>query len=204
MDKYLDFWNLMAYDFAGSWDHTSGHQANIRKCGPKPQSTPFCAEEAIDYYINNGIPSNKMVLGMPLYGRAFCNTAGPGEPYNGIGAVDSDHGSWEAGIWDYKALPRPGAQEHFDSDIIASWSYDSNAKMMVTYDTVGCEKKKCEYIKKKKLGGAMWWETSGDRKGGGSLIATVAGELGNLDKKPNCLSYPQSKFDNIRKGCPNE
>jgi chitinase len=207
MDRYLDFWNLMAYDMAGSWDQTAGHQANIYKSMSKPAATPFCADDAINYYIANGLPANKLVLGMPIYGRAFLNTDGPGSPYNGVGAPQQP-GSWEAGVWDYKALPRPGATELFDPNIIASWSYDNGQRMMVTYDTVECERKKCEYIRKKQLGGAMWWETSGDRKDDHSLIATVASSLGggdynSLDKADNCLSYPWSKYDNLRNGFPN-
>lgn len=157
----------------------------------------------MNYYIDNGVPSHKMVLGMPLYGRAFCETAGPGQPYNGIGAAEQPY-SWEAGVYDYKALPRPGAQENFDQSIIASWSYDQAARKMVSYDTVECAKAKCGYIKNKGLGGAMWWELSGDRSDGGSLVTAVAGELASLDRSENCLTFPQSKYGNLLKGFPGE
>ncbi|KAI0081240.1 glycoside hydrolase [Panus rudis PR-1116 ss-1] len=29
MDQYLDLWNMMAYDFSGSWDKIANHQANL-------------------------------------------------------------------------------------------------------------------------------------------------------------------------------
>lgn len=101
MDSYLDFWNLMAYDFTGTWSTHAGHQANLQGCHHNPRSTPVSVEGAVRHYVEHcGIHPNKLVIGMPLYGRSFANTAGPGGSYQG---VDSG-ASWEAGsgIWDYK------------------------------------------------------------------------------------------------------
>ena len=186
---------------AGSWDSVSGHQANIYKSSSNPSSTQFSADEAIKYYTSQISPS-KICLGMPIYGRAFLNTDGPGKPYSGVG-----EGSWEHGVWDYKALPRPGATEYYDPDLIASWSYDPAQRMMVTYDTPQVERRKADYIKEKGLGGAMWWECSADKKGDQSLVWIVANALGTsdysaLDRTDNLLNYPQSKYDNLRNQFP--
>lgn len=207
MTPLLDFYNLMAYDYAGSWDSNAGHQANIYPSSGNPASTPFSTAAALNHYINIcGVPPAKMVLGMPLYGRAFANTDGPGKPFNGVGP-----GSWENGVWDYKALPLPGATEEIDTNAEAAWCYDSNLRTMVSYDNVQMSRTKADYIKQRGLGGAMWWESSGDKGGrtadaaDGSLIGSFvdfAGGIGALDQTANAISFPESRYDNLRNGFP--
>lgn len=168
MDQYLDFWNLMAYDYAGSWDTVAGHNANLHPSNDNPGSTPFNTDQAINYYISHGVASHKIVMGMPLYGRAFSDTNGPGQAYNGVGA-----GSWENGVWDYKALPQPCCAVTNLDEAAASYCYNSKSRLFISYDTTEIARKKGEYIKSNGLGGGMWWELSGDKQGDDSLIATV-------------------------------
>ncbi|EMD00056.1 glycoside hydrolase family 18 protein [Baudoinia panamericana UAMH 10762] len=206
MDRCLDFWNMMAYDFAGSWDQKAGHQANVFPSKQCPQATPFSIDFAVKYYIEHGVQSSKIVLGMPLYGRAFQNTDGPGSGFSGVG-----EGSWENGVWDYKALPRPASELHHDNEATASWCYDLGTRTMVSYDTPQAATQKVEYIKRNALGGAMWWETSGDQpiSQPGSLIRIVVEGLGgfegrHMERADNVLQYPESKYDNLRNGMPGE
>ncbi|KAF4436653.1 chitinase 1 [Fusarium acutatum] len=195
LGSVLDHVNLMAYDYAGSWSAFSGHQANKYANTKIPNATPFNTDQAVKAYVNGGVPSAKMVLGMPIYGRAFQNTAGLGQPYTGVGS-----GSWENGIWDYKALPKAGASLVYDRDAQASYSYDSNTKELISFDTPGMVENKVLYIKNLGLGGSMFWEASADKTGANSLIGTSSKKLGTLDSTNNCLSYPNSQYANIAKG----
>ncbi|KAJ8096775.1 glycoside hydrolase superfamily [Lipomyces tetrasporus] len=194
MDRYLDFWNLMAYDFAGpTWSKTAGHQANV-------YGYQYSIDKAIEMYRQAGVHPSKMIMGMPLYGRAFGNTDGPAHGFQGDGGT----GTWENGVFDYKVLPRPGAREYFDRQAIASYSYDSGKRIMITYDTPECSKIKARYIRDNSLGGVMWWESSGDApiSSDRSIVRAVVDDFGGqngLDKSDkNCLHYSESVYDNIR------
>ncbi|KAM0324854.1 hypothetical protein ACHAQA_007820 [Verticillium albo-atrum] len=198
MDPLLDFWNLMAYDYAGSWDARAGHQANLRPSGANPGSTPFSTTAALEGYAARGVAASKIVLGMPLYGRAFENTDGPGAAYQGVG-----EGSWEQGVLDFKALPAAGATEVDDDEIGASWSWDAAQRKLVTYDTASMARKKAQFVCERGLGGAMWWESSADKTGADSLIGNVVEVLGGpagLRQQANCITQPHTKYDNLRRG----
>ncbi|KAE8379951.1 glycoside hydrolase superfamily [Aspergillus bertholletiae] len=196
IDKYLDLWNLMAYDYVGSWANKTGHAANLFPDPSNPETTPANTDGAIKFYTSHGVSPKKIVLGMPLYGRSFINTAGLDQPYTEVGM-----GIGDAGIWHYRVLPLAKAKVVELPNIGASYSYDEKNKMYVTYDTMNMTIAKAKYIKEKGLARGMWWETSTDKAGENSLIGTLVRELGGidaLDKSENLIDFPMSKYTNIR------
>lgn len=189
MQPYVDIFYLMAYDYAGSWDSKTGHQAAMF-------GGALNTDQAVNDYLAAGVPPNKLVMGLPVYGRGFSNTDGPECGFQGV-----PKGTWEEGQFDYKCLPKPGATEYNDHQRMASWSYDPNAREFITYDTPQVIAQKCDYIKQRQLGGAMFWELSADRSPNDprNLVNTVYEALGRrTDQIPNHLDYPNSEFDNMK------
>ena len=149
---------------------------------------------------------------MPLCGKSFLNTEGPGSPFSGVG-----QGTWELGVYDYRVLPLPDSTVNFDNKASASWTYDTSKREMISFDSEQAAKVKGEYIKEERLAGSFFWELSGDkgssREGleggpgkepqpGASLVTVVKDAMGGLEMSTNWLSYPESKFDNMRNGMP--
>lgn len=163
MDAVLDYWHLMAYDFSGSWTPVAAHQANLLGKAPS-------ASAAVQAYLSAGIAPSKIVLGIPLYGRGFDGTSGPNQPYASISARDE-------GVFSYKELPPPGAQESFSPNDGASWSFDG--QQLVSYDSPEAARAKARYIRERGLGGAMFWELSGDHppSHARSLVRCTADEV---------------------------
>ena len=63
ISKSLDFINLMAYDLHGPWESTAGHQSTT------DINRPFNVIGSVNFWLSNGASPNKLVLGLPLYGR---------------------------------------------------------------------------------------------------------------------------------------
>lgn len=188
---------------AGSWDTVSNHHANL-------YGDNLSASQAVNWYISQGVSRSKIVLGIPLYGRSFLNTEGPGSKYSGMGP-----GSWEAGVYDYRTLPLPESYKLRDENVGASWTYDYQKKEMVSYDDEYMGKIKGEFIRKEGLAGSMFWELSGDKgtaregmergpgkdgQAGESLVRIVKEAMGGLALEENWLQYQGSQFENIRRG----
>jgi chitinase len=189
MDESVDFWNFLAFNYAGPWSENTGSQANLFPSSTNPESTPFNTESIISY-ISQSIALDKIVLGLPLYGRAFNNTNGLGEQFSG------------SRTYDFKDLPITGCDEASDDATGSSYCYGN--RELISYDNIPAVRQKADFIQSKTLGGAMFWESSMDGTGGNSIIQNMADILGGkdgsgLDKTRNQLVYPDSPYDNILK-----
>ncbi|UZJ55292.1 hypothetical protein CBS101457_004612 [Exobasidium rhododendri] len=196
MDQYLDMWNLMAYDFSGTWSRCATHQANLFPS----QVTETSVDTAVSYYLAQGVAPGKLVMGMPLYARAFAKTGGLGQPFKGV-----PEGGAEPGNFFYSDLPLPGHTEHFDNVAHAIFSQNVAKGEIASYEGPASVDSKVKYIHDRGLAGSMWWELSGDcdaAKGGmeRALIPRAAYGLGQLESTPNNLHYPYSQYDNVRSG----
>ncbi|KAJ5921611.1 hypothetical protein N7454_009085 [Penicillium verhagenii] len=155
-EKHLDMINLMAYDFSGSWIAETGHQAQL-------YGTPTSCYLAVSYVLSQGVPSRKLILGVPTYGRSFLESNGPGQGYKGCGGED--------GVFDYCDLPRPGSQEILDSEAGAAYCVGGDGGF-VTYDVPATVEQKAQLVTSTKLGGLFYWNICSDSRGPRSLIET--------------------------------
>ena len=70
--SYLDFINLMAYDFHGKWESQAGHNAPLY--APSSDSEwrkQLSVDHASNLWVRLGTPREKLVIGMATYGRSF-------------------------------------------------------------------------------------------------------------------------------------
>ncbi|KAI1370354.1 glycoside hydrolase family 18 protein [Hypoxylon crocopeplum] len=184
MVSLIDYFNLMA-------GTSYGHQANLYANPNNPASTPYSTNAAVESYLCAKIPANKIVLGIPLYGRSFEATNSLEGAYSGIDQV----------------LPRQGATELYNKVADASYSYNNVSKELISYDNVHMIKRKIMYLQDKRLGGIIFWEVSDDRYNNANLVTTsfrAQGSASLLHKKENLLSYPLSRYDNIRNNMPRD
>ena len=135
--NYLDFINLVAYDFAGPWSHKCSHQAQLYAHGEDETSGAL----GVQYLMSQNFPSKKILLGIPLFGRSFPNTLGSGQEFKGTARED--------GSFEYSELP--WAKEQVDKQAVAAQCVSRDGGF-VSYDNPDTVKMKASFCKQKGLG----------------------------------------------------
>ncbi|MEV8594867.1 glycoside hydrolase family 18 chitinase [Streptomyces sp. NPDC052012] len=166
---YIDWYNVMTYDFFGAWAKngpTAPHSPLTSYDGIPQQG--FNSAEAIAKFKAKGVPAKKLLLGIGFYGRGW---TGVTQSAPGGTATGPATGTYEAGIEDYKVLknscPATGT--------IAGTAYAHCGSNWWSYDTPATVKSKMSWSKTQGLGGAFFWEFSGDTANGELVSAIDSG-----------------------------
>lgn len=141
VEPYVDWINVMTYDLGSA---TSG--------------TPHSAMTAsADWDINRmlrtfkgiGFPTNKIVLGMPFYGRWSFDD----EPY--VYDYWQIENNIKSGLW----------TRHYNKQWQTPYVTDKSNKMICSYDDEESIAYKSQWVKDNGLRGFMWWSQGGDTAG---------------------------------------
>jgi chitinase len=175
----VDFITLQGYDLHGSWESTTNFQSALFA----PAGDPHPADAAklninfiVNAYLKRGVPPDKVVVGVPFYGRGW---AGVPDVNHGLFQTSTGPapGTFEAGIEDFKALKalEVTSGSFLDPSSKAHFIYSPTTGIFWGYDNEREAQTKGSYIRLRGLGGAMFWELSGDDATGSLVKALRAG-----------------------------
>jgi len=156
--NHVDYATVQGYDFYGAWEPQTNNQSQILSPTANPAPRRFSIEIAVDAWLAQQAPLNKLVIGFPAYGRGWTGVPNVNDGlYQNGGAAP---GRFEAGIDDYKLVKtKPGAIFR-DSANGAIWKYDGSN--FWSYDDAQLVQQKAAYVKDRGLGGMMMWSLDGD------------------------------------------
>ncbi|HAE91599.1 glycoside hydrolase family 18 protein [Tissierella praeacuta] len=155
--KYIDFANIMTYDMHGVWDKYTDFNAPLYINNSSPNYVKWSIDSAVKSWINAGFPKEKIVMGVPFFGKQYnmVNLSANGlyQTYKGGSSISyADIVS--------KYLNKPGVIKYYHSESMVPWLYDGIN--FISYENEESIEHKGEYIKSKGLGGVMIWELSND------------------------------------------
>ncbi|HKM98493.1 MAG TPA: glycosyl hydrolase family 18 protein [Buttiauxella sp.] len=207
----LDTVNVMAYDIHGAFDPITGHNAALY-ANSKDEDQKLNVAATMNEYVNTWhVPKNKLLMGIPYYGRGWGNVE-PTEIVKGLPGLFAPgtatvHGTWDdvdqnTGTHPWYVLKEKLASgdyvRYWDSESGVPYLYGPANKEFLTYDDPQSVKEKVDYINQQGFAGAIVWDISGD---------TPDHELGNIVKEikttpaqdPDLKGIIVSLFDNEKR-----
>ena len=157
----VDWINLMAYDFHGTWESSTNFNAPLFRTSTDPADASLNVDAAVQAYLTSSVPAEKLVLGVPFYGKGWSGVpdvdGGLYQPASGAAP-----GTWEPGSYEYKDLQEYVSSEkrHWDAEAYVPWLYNPESKIFISYDDAQSLAAKAGYARDLGMAGVMIWELS--------------------------------------------
>lgn len=165
--KYLDYINVMTYDFHGQWENRVGHNSPLF---PLNSASEFQKKLTVDYsakeWVRQGAPLEKLIVGMPVYGRTF-QLADPAKFDIGAEALNGGEAgryTGESGFLSYYEicdfLHQPNTTLVWDNEQQVPFAYRGD--QWVGFDDERSLRTKVAWLKTEGFGGIMIWSVDLD------------------------------------------
>ncbi|XP_029343203.1 flocculation protein FLO11 isoform X2 [Acyrthosiphon pisum] len=171
LNKHLDFMNLLTYDYHSSFEPAVNHHSPLYPLEEDSEynfDAKLNIDHTIKHYLASGADKEKLVLGIPTYGRSYTlfnrESKDIGAPSDGPG--EKGEATREKGYLAYYEIcgnlkkddswtieqPKPKA--------MGPYAYKDN--QWVGYDDEEFVKLKAKYVNENDLGGIMFWSIDND------------------------------------------
>ncbi len=172
LHQYVDWINLMTYDFAGGSSPTTGHHTPLYRSTAAPEKAAS-TEAYVRQYLAAGVPPQKIVVGAAFYGRGWRGTTPNNEGlYQRWDQYEPEYPySRIAGSY----LGASGTTRMWDAAARAPYLWNAEARRFISYDDPQSLAEKARFVKQNGLGGMMYWEHSHDPSE--VLLDAIAGAL---------------------------
>ena len=157
----LDWIAVMSYDYHGHWDKKTGHVSPMY-AHPEDDYDYFNTDFTMRYWVENGAPPNKLVMGMPLYGQAFTlnspDNTGLNAPANQKGqAGEFTRAAGFLAYYEICDMVKNRGYNVVEDPEGRLGPYAYKDRQWVGYDDKAMIKYKSEYIRKMGFAGGMVW-----------------------------------------------
>ncbi|XP_039233399.1 mucin-5AC isoform X6 [Drosophila yakuba] len=171
LNKYLDWFNVLTYDFHSSHEPSVNHHAplySLEEDSEYNYDAELNIDYSIKYYLKAGADRDKLVLGIPTYGRSYTlineESTELGAPAEGPG--EQGDATREKGYLAYYEICQTLKDDpewtvvQPNANVMGPYAYRRN--QWVGYDDEAIVRKKAEYVVAQGLGGIMFWAIDND------------------------------------------
>ena len=149
--KYLDYVNVMTYDMGAA---PNGHNSPLHKSSKFNHRS---WDESVQAHVSGGVPRERMVMGIPFYGKAEKNPADGTKIFEYSVRFYEMKDILENGKYKGKALARP-VHRQWEPTSMVPYLVDDSGKNVLSYDDAESVGYKGSYVVSGGFLGAMFWE----------------------------------------------
>lgn len=154
--ELVDHVFLMAYDFHGPWETRADFNAPLYATTDGPTRYRASVDGGVTAWLERGVPAEKLVLGMPLYGYLYQGAGGLYGAFDKAVSVP-----WDKVKRDYLPSAAYRQLRHREAEV----PYLTGRNSLLSYDDEASIAAKAELARRRGLGGVGFWELSQDREG---------------------------------------